>query len=47
MFRVVEMKLYLTRAQQVTITSWLAECCRLYNLCLEQRIKAYRRRGKE
>jgi hypothetical protein len=35
------MKLYLTQAQQVIITSWLAECCRVYNRCLEQRLKAY------
>jgi putative transposase len=44
MIRVVEMKLYLTSAQQTTLESWLQTCCWLYNQCLEQRIKAYRRR---
>src|SRR5262249_11853381 len=28
------------------LASWLRTCCGLYNQCLEQRIKAYRRRGE-
>jgi hypothetical protein len=47
MIRFVEMKRYLTQAQQVTIISWLAEWCRLCNLCPEQRIEACPRRGEE
>jgi putative transposase len=46
MIRVVEMKLYLTSAQQATLESWLRTCCWLYNRCLEQRIKVYKRRGE-
>jgi putative transposase len=46
MLRAVELKLYLTVAQQATLESWLSSCCWLYNQCLEQRIKAYQRRGE-
>jgi putative transposase len=46
MLRAVELKLYLTVAQRAALESWLRSCCRLYNRCLEQRIKAYRRRGE-
>jgi putative transposase len=46
MFRSVEMKLYLTSAQESTLQSWLRTCCWLYNRALEQRIKAYKRRGE-
>src|SRR5690349_19459052 len=46
MLRTVEMKLYLTPAQEITLTSWLRTCCGLYNRALEQRIKAYRRRNE-
>jgi putative transposase len=44
MLHTVEMKLYLSTAQERTLTSWLRMCCWLYNQALEQRIKAYRRR---
>ena len=40
MLCIVEMKLYLTDSQEITLTSWLGECCRYYNRALEQRIKA-------
>src|SRR5688572_7794242 len=46
MLRVVEMKLYLTAAQEATLNAWLRSCCWLYNRCLEQRVKAYQRRGE-
>src|SRR5260370_28608847 len=46
MLRAVELKLYLTVAQQTALESWLRSCCWLYNQCLEQRTKAYRRRGE-
>jgi putative transposase len=44
MLHVVEMKLYLTPAQEATLASWLRTCCWLYNQALEHRIKAYQRR---
>ncbi len=46
MHRTIEVKLYLADAQERTLASWLRTCCWLYNLALEQRIKAYRRRGE-
>lgn len=46
MLRIIEMKLYLTPAQESTLASWLRTCCWLYNRCLEQRTKAYRRRSE-
>jgi putative transposase len=46
MLRAVELKLYATVAQRATLESWLRSCCWLYNQCLEQRVKAYRRRGE-
>jgi putative transposase len=46
MLRTVEMKLYLTAAQEITLISWLRTCCWLYNQALEQRIKSYRRRNE-
>jgi putative transposase len=46
MLRSVEIKLYPTATQEDTLTSWLRSACWLYNQALEQRIKAYRRRGK-
>jgi putative transposase len=44
--RTVEFKLYLNSSQEITLTEWLAKSCWLYNQCLEQRIKAYKRRGE-
>jgi len=46
MIRTVEMKLYLSSAQESTLQSWLRTSCWLYNRCLEQRMKAYKRRGE-
>jgi putative transposase len=46
MLRSVQLKLYLTAAQRATLEAWLRSCCELYNRCLEQRVKAYRRRGE-
>lgn len=44
MLRTIEVKLYLTDAQERTLSGWLRSCCWTYNRALEQRIKAYRRR---
>lgn len=46
MLRTVEAKLYPTDAQAATLSTWLRTCCWIYNRCLEQRIKAYKRRGE-
>lgn len=46
MLKTVEMKLYLKPAQEETFSFWMRTCCWLYNKALEQRIKAYRRRGE-
>jgi putative transposase len=46
MLKTVEMKLYLTPVQESTLQFWLRTCCWLYNRALEQRIKAYKRRGE-
>lgn len=42
--RTVQFKLYPNAEQVKTLESWLRTCCWLYNRCLEQRIKAYKRR---
>lgn len=42
--RTINFKLYPTAKQAATLTRWLGKCCWLYNLCLEQRKKAYARR---
>lgn len=44
--RTIEFKLYPSKSQASTLESWLRRCCWLYNRCLEQRIKAYKRRGE-
>jgi transposase len=41
-----EHKLYPAVAQAKTLDRWLRVCCAIYNRALEQRIKAYRRRGE-
>jgi putative transposase len=41
-----EYKLYLNATQAATFESWLRTCCTIYNRALEQRIKAYKRRGE-
>src|SRR3990167_2275902 len=46
MFYAIESKLYPTAAQVETLESWLRSCCWVYNRALEQRIKAYKRRGE-
>ena len=43
-YRTVERKLYPNATQTETLERYRVECCRLYNLALEQRIKAYARR---
>lgn len=43
-FKSVEFKLYLSKDQEETLTSWLKQCCWIYNKCLEQRKKAWERR---
>lgn len=45
-FRVIERKLYPNAAQEQSLETYRAECCRLYNRALEQRIKAYKRRNE-
>lgn len=42
--KTVEFKLYLSKTQERTLTEWLRVACWTYNRCLEQRIKAYKRR---
>ncbi len=42
----LEFKLYPTKAQEITLTTWLRTACWTYNRCLEQRVKAYRRRSE-
>ncbi len=44
--RTVEFKLYLNKSQISKIKKWMSVCCWLYNLFLEQRVKAYKRRGE-
>lgn len=44
MIRTIQFKLYPSKEQAATLDSWLSKCCWLYNRCLEQRIKAYKRR---
>ena len=46
MLLTVEAKLYPTAAQAETLESWLRSCCWCFNRALEQRIKAYKRRGE-
>lgn len=46
MIRSVEVKLYPTGAQEVTLNNWMDRCAWVYNCALEHRIKSYRRRGK-
>lgn len=46
MIRTVEAKLYLNTTQEDTLNRWLCSCCWVYNHCLNQRIKAYRRRNE-
>ena len=45
-FRTIERKLYPTVEQEQVLERYRVECCRLYNRALEQRIKAYERRGE-
>jgi putative transposase len=45
MLKTIEMKVYLTPDQENTLQSWVRTCCWLYNRALEQRTKAYKRRG--
>lgn len=42
----IEAKLYLTPAQITILEAWLRTCCAIYNRALEQRKKAYCRRGE-
>ena len=44
--KTIEFKLYLKPAQTETLVSWMRTCCHLFNLALEQRMKAYKRRGE-
>lgn len=44
--RTVEVKLCPTEKQIATLKSWMRACCWVYNRCLEQRQKAYTRRGE-
>lgn len=44
--RTVEFKLYPSAEQAKTLDSWLGACCWVYNRALEQRTKAYKRRGE-
>lgn len=46
MFRTYQYKLYPNQAQIKTLERWLGVCCWTYNRCLEQRIKAYKRRSE-
>jgi putative transposase len=46
MLRTYEHKLYLNAQQEKSLESWLRTCCGIYNRALEQRIKAYKRRGE-
>lgn len=46
MLKTIEFKLYPTAAQAETMAAWMRTCCWVYNRALEQRIKAYRRRGE-
>jgi putative transposase len=41
-----ERKIYPSIAQAKTLDGWLRTCCGIYNLALEHRIKAYRRRDE-
>ena len=42
--RTIEFKVYPNAEQANTLDSWLGKCCWLFNRCLEQRIKSYKRR---
>lgn len=44
--RTIEVKIYLKPAQEETLLSWARTCCGIYNRALEERTKAYRRRGE-
>ncbi len=44
--RTIEAKIYLKPSQEKTLLSWMRVCCGIYNRALEQRIKAYCRRGE-
>ncbi len=46
MIRTYEHKLYPNPSQAKTLERWLRTCCGIYNRALEQRIKAYKRRGE-
>jgi len=46
MIRTFQYKLYLNQAQVKTLERWIGTCCWTFNRALEQRIKAYRRRGE-
>ena len=45
-FRVIERKLYPNIEQERTLENYRVQCGRIYNRTLEQRIKAYKRRGE-
>lgn len=46
MLRSFKYRLYLVRDQVAGLTDMLGSFCSLYNACLQQRIEAYRRRGR-
>jgi putative transposase len=45
-FLTIERKLYPNVEQAKVLETYRVECCRVYNRALEQRIKAYKRRGE-
>lgn len=47
MLKTIEAKLYLTDAQERTLSDWLRICCWTYNRALEHRTKAYKRRNEQ
>lgn len=46
MIRIFQYKLYPNNSQKRTLDRCLSTCCSVYNRALEQRIKAYKRRGE-
>lgn len=46
MIKTYQYKLYPNASQTKALQRWMSGCCRLYNRCLEMRIKAYERRGE-
>jgi hypothetical protein len=47
MQRAVEAKLYPSAGQEATLATWLCQCRHVHNHALDQRLKAYRRRGED